>query len=533
MRTHLLSLALLVGPVSHAQQVSWLNEASVDYISNPGMPRHELASAPGHLAAMRMADVSLIYGTHIFGTVVLDALDPATGAVGLSCAVSDPVSVGAAAVSPQGIGYFTGAFAGDALVLCDGTQVPSLGSALTVNHFLLAWDLATGTPLWCRNLSIAHPNGDEVPSLAIDPDGHLWYLVRDLMSGKVVRVDAAGNDVEERTLSGVRRFGTLSFDPWGGLYVSGSCENGDLTFGGQSFAVESTEGYNMFVLRYRPDGTAGFAQFARDFTFTHPTVAATQDGHAYLAGDLNLSGGLWGGMPFTGTNWGDDVFIARLDSTGHFLWGLEAHPTDEGITGDVQRAHGPCIAVGSEGEVYFTGSTRGMVGWGNGVVSGGAGITSRRLSVLAIAPDGVPQWVANSAAAGLFVTAQTITSGAEADAVHFVAHTSGDLTYGPFSVNSDGDQAAVRGRIAGITTGVHTKPASTDLHAWPNPTTGLLHIERMGSLPVPADLMNSAGQRVQRVSLRPGRTTVDVTGLAPGLYLLRIAGEEALRVVVE
>lgn len=55
----------------------------------------------------------------------------------------------------------------------------------------------------------------------------------------------------------------------------------------------------------------------------------------------------------------------------------------------------------------------------------------------------------------------------------------------------------------------------------------------MGSLPVPADLMNSAGQRVQRVSLRPGRTTVDVTGLAPGLYLLRIAGEEALRVVVE
>ncbi|HRD53354.1 MAG TPA: hypothetical protein PKY96_11980, partial [Flavobacteriales bacterium] len=204
-----------------------------------------------------------------------------------------------------------------------------------------------------------------------------------------MRVDEDGNDVEVRPISGIRRFGTISFDPWGGLYVSGSCENGTLTFGGQDFAVESDGGYNMFVLRYKPDGTAGFAEFAADGSFQDPVVVATSDGHAYLSGVLMVPSPSWGGLSFEGSNWGSDIFLTKLDSTGQFLWGLESTPASNGITGDLERSNGPNIALDASDQVYLIGTLRGSLDWGNGVASDGLTLGARSITVVAFSTDGV------------------------------------------------------------------------------------------------------------------------------------------------
>lgn len=534
MRKTLLLHALAAAIALHAQQVTWLTSSPVDFTLNPAMARHEVASAPGHLVAMRTTNVSLVYSGTVYGSVALDALDPVMGDTWLSCLLTDSVSVGDAVVSPAGIAYFTGRFTGDVLAFCDGSQLPGIGGFLTENHFLMAWNLNTGMPLWTRNLSMAHPDAGDVPSLALDPDGNLWYLMQDFQSGRVVRVDDSGNDVEVRPITGIRRFGTLSFDPWGGLYVSGSCENGTLTFGGQVFPVSSAEGYNMFVLRYKPDGTAGFAEFGLDITFTNPTVMATTDGHAYLAGDLNLGGEVWPGLSFTSTNWGADVFIAKLDSTGQFLWGREAEPNGTGITGDAERAHGPCLELDAEGGVYLLGTTRGSVTWGSGIVSGGPGITERRLTLVAFDADGTPQWALNSNTANWFVTAQAITGNAETGALHFAAHTTGAFTFGPFTTNSGGGQAAVFGRIGDLSTG--TNPFDADEAAvvlWPNPAHQVINMELDGPRAQNAQLMNCAGQHVRAMRLNPGRNRIDAQGLPAGLYLLRLVDGGSVRVVVE
>lgn len=534
MRNTLLLLALAAVVGLNAQQVSWLNSSPVDFTFNPAMPRHEVASAPGHLVGMRMVSVSLTYGITVYGSVALDALDPATGDPWLSCLLTDSVSVGDAVVSPAGIAYFTGRFTGDVLEFCDGSQLPGTGGFLTENHFLMAWNLNTGMPLWTRNLSVAHPNAGDVPSIALDPDGNLWYLMQDFQSGRVVRVDDGGNDVEVRSISGIRRFGTISFDPWGGLYVSGSCENGTLTFGGQGFPVSSAEGYNMFVLRYKADGTAGFAEFGLDITFTNPTVMATTDGHAYLAGDLNLGGEVWPGLSFTSTNWGADVFIAKLDSTGQFLWGREADPTGTGITGDVERAHGPCLELDAEGGVYLLGTTRGSVTWGSGIVSGGQGITERRLTLVALDADGIPQWALNSSTANWFVTAQAITGNAETGALHFAAHTTGAFTFGPLTTNSGGTQAAVFGRIGDLSTGLASySAAASEMALWPNPARDAINVELDDARAQSAQLLNSAGQPVRLMRMTPGRNSLDAHALPAGLYLLRLEDGRAARVVVE
>jgi hypothetical protein len=148
---------------------------------------------------------------------------------------------------------------------------------------------------WTRNLSFVHDQALSIPSLALDPQGRLWYAVSEWGVGKAVRVDESGADMETRIVDGVRTLGTISFDPWGGLYMSGGCENVGFAFGGEAFTNEGTTGYSMFVLRYKPDGTAGFAEFADDITFQEPQVVATADGHAYSQGGSSMArnGATW------------------------------------------------------------------------------------------------------------------------------------------------------------------------------------------------------------------------------------------------
>ncbi|HRD53353.1 MAG TPA: hypothetical protein PKY96_11975, partial [Flavobacteriales bacterium] len=154
MRAIISHLSIAATLSASSQTVNWLQSNPVAFDLNPGMPAHVVASAPGRLVAMRTVDVGFIYGQTVYGSVALDALDPASGSLLLSCLLLDSVSVKAAVVDPDGIAYFTGKFMGDVLEFCDGSQLPGIGGGLfTENTFLLAWDLSTMAPLWMRNLS--------------------------------------------------------------------------------------------------------------------------------------------------------------------------------------------------------------------------------------------------------------------------------------------------------------------------------------------------------------------------------------------
>ncbi len=72
--------------------------------------------------------------------------------------------------------------------------------------------------------------------------------------------------------------------------------------------------------------------------------------------------------------------------------------------------------------------------------------------------------------------------------------------------------------------------------AYPNPTTGRLTVLRPAGAVASAVLLNALGQTVQTLALPTAQTTVDLTGLATGVYTLRLtlAGQPvSKRVVVE
>jgi hypothetical protein len=532
----ILTIALFLASLhaANAQQVDWLTTETVDYSLNPELPDQVLASASGYLVAMRQTTIPFLYGQNGFGQAMIERLDPATGSQDWGCLVFDSVHVAAATVGTDGKAYFAGSFMGD-LGLCDGSILGGVPgqTPLYENHFIVAVDLTSGFIEWSRNISLLHGSATGIASMAIDPDGNLWYAFSEWGIARVIRVNATGSDVEERIIDGVRLIGTLSFDPEGGLYVSGSCENGGFAFGGSAYQNTGTTGYSMFVLRYRPDGSAGFVEFADDVTFSNPTVVATTDGHAYIAGAMFIEGTSWGGIQFNGPDWVYATFIAKLDSTGQFLWGAESDPAGGPIVGDLQRSKGPCMAVDASDKPYLFGNLRGQVDWGNGVVSDGLTLGARSMTIVSFAPDGTAQWEATSFPTGPFNTAQTITALAEVDAIHLAGHLQGVFMFPPFTVGDNLTQSAMVGRVGGIPTSVQNRISTDGLIAWPNPVIDLLNVEVAGARNIPAELINSSGQRVRSLMLRPGVNAVDMTSIENGLYLLRSEDGLVVRVVLD
>jgi hypothetical protein len=509
-----------------AQQVDWLQSAPVGWEMNPGMPLHTVASAPGYLVAMRSAEVGLGGIPGVFGTLALEQLDPLTGASLWTCMLGSSVYLSAAVVDTNGVAYFAGQFKEEQLEICDGSVLTYVGNAIDENGFLIAWDLVADELLWAKNLTAEVGGWHRVSALAIDPNGEVWYAMTDFFEGMISRVDADGITQETRVIDHCKTIGSISFDPWGGMYVSGGADDVGFSFAGVIPVIGFD--YAMFVLRYRPDGSAGFAAFADDVTFQRPNVVATNDGHAYLAGSF-FSQSDWGGFPVNGAGWGTASFITKLDSNGVFQWLVESDPPGGTINGDVEPARSTCIAVDESNNVYFTGTLRGEVGWGNGVTSDGQTIGTRTLTVVAFDPAGIALW-ARTSEPGTSVWAQAITASAEPGAIHYAGHITSEFVMAGHTTNTGGDQAAMFGRISELSTGVEAVAGiASSLMAWPNPVAEVLFVEVEN--PIPADLFNSAGQRVQNMLLQPGRNAVSMATHAPGLYLLRLADGSAVRVV--
>ena len=70
-----------------------------------------------------------------------------------------------------------------------------------------------------------------------------------------------------------------------------------------------------------------------------------------------------------------------------------------------------------------------------------------------------------------------------------------------------------------ITTGIVAPEAAAVLQAWPNPANNLLHLE--GTMFSPMEVVATDGRVM--LSVPAGTRTVDVSGMAPGLYSLRSA----------
>lgn len=522
----LFALLVLGGPASHAQQLQWLRATPIQWDLNPDVATHLISASPnGLLFGARPTGNGFVYGSDVFGQVLVERIDAATGASLAGCALGDSALVESMVVRDDGMAFFGGRYMGH-LSLCDGQVMSTGGGPFDMHLFLLAMN-ADGLLLWAKDLTLDHADAQRVPALALDANGMLWCGLEEFEAVRLVQLDAQGQELQTRTIEGTRSLGGLAFTSQNELYATGSTSGGPagMTFGGVNVPVP--DAYMMFVLHMHADGTGHWARLAHDVTFQSPNVAVDSDGNAYVAGEL-LDAASFGNVHLHGPQWLYDVFLAKVDASGDFLWGVESAPAGSPpILGDLQRGRGPCLAVDGQGHSYLTGSMRGSVDWGGGVVSEGASLTQQTQTIVAFSADGAPLWARTSTPSDTYVAAQCITCD-DNGALWFATHVNGQFDLDPFSVDQGGDQAFCDGRIDALAEAIAPTVAPDHLVAFPSPAADELTVVNDGA-PRPMDLFNAEGRLVAHWSVPAGARTMDVHALPPGPYVLRGAAGEQLR----
>ena len=143
-------------------------------------------------------------------------------------------------------------------------------------------------------------------------------------------------------------------------------------------------------------------------------------------------------------------------------------------------------------------------------------------------------------AGGSFAAATTYAVGGTGPSTVVLSDVNGDRRPDIVAVNSGTNTVSVL-LNTGTYTPLATTPALTaaDVSLYPNPAHDAFTVQlpvAWGAAPVRAELLNALGQVVRRPRIAGSCGRVETSGLAPGLYTLRLqAGGTALarRVVVE
>ncbi|MBS1547028.1 MAG: T9SS type A sorting domain-containing protein [Bacteroidetes bacterium] len=474
---------------AHAQTVQWLTGSPLGFNINPELPQHLVCAADdGHVYVARTSTLSYLYGSPVYGTAVVEQRD-AQGAVAWSIELGDSVLLQAMAADANGRLVLGGRFFRQ-VHLGNGGLIPAVNGNEFPETFLLALDIDGGL-LWQRNIAPPDPQGTDVQSITFDQIGRAWYATCDFLRADIKRLDDEGNDVETRPLENAKTIGAISFDPWGGLYVSGATGDPGITVNGTFFPMGTT--YRMFVLRMQQDGSAQWLSSADDVTFQRPLVAADASGHAYLAGSP-FDSLTFGNLHFHGPEWNSTCFLARLDSTGLFQWGFQP-PQGAPFTGQFSLAGNASLGVSGNGDALLLGTTNGMVDWGNGVVTEAGTIQDRAVTVLAMASNGMPQWEVHGGSADMDVPQglSVLPNGI----CHLAVQVRDTFQFGPFVLDTTVPELAVA-RIAPTgSAGIYPPVAMPELSAWPSPFTSTFSIAGLNpGMPVRVVIQDPSGRVV-------------------------------------
>lgn len=455
-------LLVCIGTVQ-GQQVQWLTADPIAYEINPDMPSHLVCSSNAdHAYVARGTTLSYLYGT-VYGNAVVEQRN-ALGETNWSFALGDSVLLQAMASDADGRVIVGGQFF-RSLHLDDSAILPVVNSNVFPETFLFALDV-DGNLLWQRNITPNDPQGTEVQSITFDPQGRAWYATCNDNNAEIKRLDVSGNDVETRPVLNVKTIGSISFDPQGGLYVSGGAGAPGITVNGTLYPLIPE--YNFFVTRMGVDGTSQWLRSAEDITFQTPRVKADQFGHAYLLGSP-FDSLTFGGIHFQGPEFNSTFFLARLDSMGNFQWGFQP-PMGTPFSGQFEVGQKDVLGVDGNGNAVLLGLASGVIAWGNNVFTDIGMLDERAVTLLQVDSTGTPQWELNGGSQeydvvqGLSVLSDGIC--------HIAVRTRDTFLFGPFTAEVSTPHLVIARLALGTATGIEeTLSNDQDITTFPSPFT--------------------------------------------------------------
>ncbi len=267
------------------------------------------------------------------------------------------------AVDASGNSYVTGCFAGTATF--GSTTLTSSGD---LDIFVAKLD-NNGNWLWAKNTGGSY--NDYGYGIAVDASGNSYvtgYFQGSATFGSttltssgfndifVAKLDSNGNWLWAKKAGGTSNdegYG-IAVDACGNSYVTGYFCN-SATFGSTTLICNGY--YDIFIAKLDSSGNWLWAKNAGGLGGDWGNgIAVDASGNSYVTGCFDSTTATFGSTDLT-NNGGYDIFIAKLDSSGNWLWAKNA-----GGTSDV---FGRCIVVDASGNSYVTGFFHGSATFGS------------------------------------------------------------------------------------------------------------------------------------------------------------------------
>ena len=335
------------------------------------------------------------------------------------------------AVDANGNSIITGVFKETASF--GGTTLTSAGG---YDVFVAKLD-TNGNWLWAK--SAGGSGDDEGQGVAVDTNGNVYITGQFRHSasfGSTILTSAGVADVFVAKLNSngvwqwaVSAGGTsedigygVAVDTNGNAYVTGHFE-GSASFGGTT--LTSTGNYDVFVAKLDTNGNWQWAKSAGGTNWdVGYGVAVDTNGNAIITGSF-MESASFGGTTLTSTgNW--DVFVAKLNSNGAWLWAKSAGGSD--------WDEGQGVAVDTSGNAYVTGYFQGSASFGGTtlVSQGSADVFVAKLN-----SNGVWQWAVSAGG-----TSEDIGYGVAVDTngnAYVTGHFEGSASFGGTTLTSTGN----------------------------------------------------------------------------------------------
>ncbi len=498
-----------------AQSFSWIEYEPVQYNLNPVFTNFgiELDEANSRVYAIYLETGNVTFNLDVYGDVILEARD-LSGTKNWDVSFGSKVAAPAVQTDGQGNVYVGGGFM-DTLSFGPGQFLVNTGFGFDVNYFIAKFDPA-GNLLWSRNLSTTWTDAVSLEDLDADPAGNIWYALTTLSTkrhARITRIDAAGNDVQTRSIQGPLTVGSISFDPWGGLYVSGDTSPGDFVMGSDTFSAPYN--YNIYIARYGSDGMPRWAHFGSSVTVVHSQVVADVLGNAYLSGPRydSLS---FGNQHLDAPPWLEHVFVFKTDSMGDFKWAAPSPPAPGTPLGEYTVGRGWHTGVDAQGNVFLAGTQRGTLDWGNNVVVSSPSPAQYNECFVKVGSSGLTQWV-KLAGNDKFNVAQSLQVAANGDC-YFTSFADDSAYYDNFFVQTGFTRNYIVGKLAPTPTAIDETESPASLLAGPNPSTGILDLSPVlvgGPLTI-----HAADGRLVYAAGELAATRLDLTHLDNGVYIV-------------
>lgn len=370
-----------------------------------------------------------------------------------------------------------------------------------------------GNYLWSQELSIEDSTlgiVEDFRGLAVDSQDNIYAGYDNFFYSYITKFSPTGQELMTIEQENANRITCVAVDTEGNIYATGGCSGLDSKYAG--VAAPTDFQYNIYLVKYTPQGNFQWIKYVEDITCPEPHVAVRTPDEVYFSSylftdnnfdDIEIEGPLEGF---------EDFFLAKVNAQGEYQWVRE-------VLGDSKANLGyrNYLSVDNSGNVYIAGSTNGEIDWGNGVTTATEGFQEDAF-VIKYNPDGIAQFaktaggswhdrfdgISANSAGELFLTG--VASGSIS--LDNIEHESTEFENYPFL-------AKINMEILG-----NVKIVNDKIIVYPNPADTFFSIKSNDAIDN-VELYNMLGQKIKSFK-NPQNLNFDISDLPQGAYLLII-----------